>query len=265
MRSTIHATGSSLEPVREVADKSTIPATGISLERVQEVAAALADERSREISILDMSMGPDDKCLSPRRIIDILMGGATPSETEHLMQCRTCSETVRSLAVGNLQSSPGFIRAAIEKADGSDGARSNHRFPFPQSRILPAILCSQRDTFMISDPDSQNIEVQFDVIPVFDSAHLNRLDKRSLYLDGAIQTAALESAELLMTSSNSKVLRIRFHNAKLARRVREGILYHKRVMDTVRLHGGFRGPYSKGLYSKGFVAQANLEFSSGRT
>ena len=227
--------------------------TDFNMGRIIELADALTHERQ---SVFDRSIGVDENCLSPRKIIKVLMGGATNEDRAHLLACSTCLENVTHSAAVNLESGPHFVAQSLKKATGIQPQKVLFA-QVKKERPLPAIIGLESHIFHITDPVAKDLTLTCDLVPAFDPELLRKLNVESLHVDGAIITKREPIVNWVDSNNDGKTdfLRITFKDARLARRVRDGIAHRQRVIDTIYLHGRF-----KDERREGFVGQASIEF-----
>jgi hypothetical protein len=224
------------------------------VERVVELTKELAEDR---IGAFDQAIGVSEDCLSAQKFYDLLMGGATQEDREHLMSCLTCRENLALLSQVRLEPRPDFIARALQHARNEGKAGATMREPVETDLPVPAIL-AVRDRNVHVDPKSgKEFTLVFDVIPGFAADLLKYVDLDSFKVEGALQKPASVIVELMDVDRDNQPdsLRVKISGARLAPRILKSILNHQRVIDTVRLRGRFlRGPRWE------FAGQANLEF-----
>lgn len=227
-------------------------------DRVLELATALSN---REQGVFDQPLGVGDACLSPRQVLRVLMGGAVGEEWEHWEHLRTCSACLRNVTEASgaaLEPEPGFVTRMLSLADQQLEAEP----PAPRRparsvrRPLPAIVGMESRIVPVRDPSAHDFHLACSLLPAFDRFLLRKIDPESIQVKGAI-IARGEIVEIVDIDKDGTpdLVSLRFSNARLSPRVRRGIEYHQRVVDTVQVLGSF-----KGEKNTGFAGQARLEF-----
>lgn len=224
---------------------------------VQEWAAALTPKRQ---SVFDRSIGVDEHCFSPRKIVRFLQGGVTGEDLPHLLGCLTCLENVSRLSTVTLESRPGVVAEALSEAIGLQ-PQDKDILPAKAQEVpplLPAIIGLKSHIFDVAKPTATDLRLTCVLLPAFDRTLLGKINPESLRVDGAIiaTRGTITKRSDINDDGKTDFLWISFQDGRLARRVRNGIMHHQRVIDTIRLHGRFEDDKR----CKGFVGQARLEF-----
>src|ERR1700687_5759177 len=212
------------------------------IERVVELTEELAEEH---VGVFDQSIGISEDCLSSQKFYDLLMGGATQEDREHLMSCLTCRENLALLSQVRLEPRPDFVAQALQHARYEAKAGVSMREPAETDLPVPAILGLQDRNVHVDPKSGRKFTLVFDVIPGFAADLLKYVDLDSFKVEGALQKPASVIVELVDVDRDNQPdsLRVKIDGATLAPRVLKSILNHQRVIDTVRLRGRFlRGP-----------------------
>ncbi len=224
-----------------------------NLERVVELAGSLAFEPQERRSVLDQPLGPSEDCLSSQQIVHLIESGATKESLSHLLDCPTCLENIRALPHFKKRVKPEFVDQLLgkdQKLATSAGAADE-----PQS--LPAIFVMESRQFLVSDPKSRTLTVNCAILPIVGPERLVKIVPKSLYLDGAIVAHDGKVETKIDADQDGRIdlLKIKFESAHLSTRVRKLLVKNQRVIDMVRIHGGFEDDSEDRI-----VGQTRLEF-----
>ncbi len=206
-------------------------------------------------SAFDRSVGKDEGCLSPRRIVQVIQVGASPEDLEHLNSCRVCRKTLARLEGKRLEPDPDFVARAMKEANEASPT-SAESSPRKEPQLLAAVLGTGAEFVRVGDESGKDVHLVLNLIPVFRATLLRRLVENSLRVSGAFSADNGKIDEFVDLDGDSAPdsLRISFASGQLAARVREAIRHHRRVIDTVEVRGKFEGSEQE------LVGRTTLEF-----
>lgn len=207
-------------------------------------------------SEFDRPMGIGADCLSARKTVKILKRGVTEEDLKHLLSCPACRENVSRLECLNLEPDPEFVAQALKHVETPHERIAAHSLT-KASSVLPAILGLESHVFPVVATNANDLILSFALLPGFDRELLSDIDPKSLRLDGAIVAKERSISDVdINRDGKPDYVRVTFADGRLARRVRDGLAHHRRVIDDIRIRGSFQGGRHKG-----FVGNASLEFS----
>lgn len=221
-------------------------------DRILDLVNALGEKSE---SAFDRSIGKDERCLSPRRIVQVIQLGASADDLNHLKTCMFCRATLSRLEGKRLGPDPEFVSHAMKEAEEKD-SRVPGRRPRKEPQMLAVVLGSESPFVEVGEKPGKDLRLVLDLFPVFRAALLRRIVQDSLKVQGAFSasTGKIDESIDLDEDSTPDFLRISFASGQLAPRVLEAIRNHQRVIDTVEVRGRFKDS------SQVLVGRASIEF-----
>jgi hypothetical protein len=218
----------------------------VDTERILKLAATLTPR-----NVFDQSIGIDENCFSPRKIVDLIRTGATGDDLFHLRNCPTCTENIvgyarveQNLALGGFPTvGPQGVFAAFAKQ---------------VERPYPVVLGLHSRSFYIgNDPKTERILLICNLFPVINLGESGKVIQASLHVEGAIisKKGAIKSKSDITEDGKINCLEVSFTGGRLSHRVQDALVRGQRVIDTIRIHGCF-----KDGRREAFVGQAIVEF-----
>ena len=233
----------------------------ISKESIEQIVKMASELVAPAAAPFEASLGVDERCLSARKMVDILQNGAAEEDWGHLLQCPTCLENLTALGQTQLAAEPRLAALQIKEVIASKAAPAAPA-PAPAAPArhpLPVVLGLENRTIQVGASGKEREPHEFGIrlIPTFQPDLIGKIDIGSLRLDGAVVAKKAEIiGPLDLNQDNTpKLLEIRFKDARFSPTIQDAVAHNRRVIDSVRLLGTFEG--EKG---EGFVGQATLEF-----
>ena len=139
-----------------------------------------------EKSVLDRSLGLDERCLSARALITVLYNGATGDAFSHLTGCATCSENLYNLASVPLESAANFVEAAYAAAMAGERSVGASEPVREGTKVVAGILHAADKVVPVVAGAEREVTLRFDLIPAFPRSWLKAIDPGSLRIEGAL-------------------------------------------------------------------------------
>lgn len=220
----------------------------VNVDRILEIAQAIAPKAS----VFDAPLGIDEKCLSAEKLVAILHQGLHGEDAAHLMSCATCAENVRNFQTVQMRSERDFVGNALKNS-------SSRRETLFKEGFFPVVLAIPEKLISVPTEQERGLVFTCGMFPLVSS--FEGIDVSSLQASGAIVSKETPEVEFvdLNDDGTTDFIKLTFHGGRLAARVRDAVVGHQNVVDTVQINGVVSSSKKK---KKRLVGQASIEFSN---